>query len=70
MNAYPHTATSLAAELGISPRTVREHARPLGLGINIKGRAGYRFSEADRQALIDSLKPPAPVKARRKRRVA
>lgn len=66
MNKYPYTTTDLAAELGVTPKTIRQWAAPLGLGINLDGRVGYRYSDADRQRLIDSRKPTV-VKKRRKR---
>lgn len=70
MSEYRYTTAALADELDVSVKTIRRRAAPLGIGINIAGRAGWRYSEADRQKLIDSLKPPAPVKQRRRRRVA
>lgn len=67
MTEYPHTTDSLAVELGVTPKTIRKRAKALRLGIDLEGRAGYRYSARDRQALIDSMKPAAPTKARRKR---
>ena len=67
---YPHTTESLAAELRCSKKTIRKRAATLGIGIDLEGRAGFRYSEADRRQLLDSLKPSAPVAKRRKRRAA
>lgn len=71
MSEYRHTTASLAAELGITDTTLRKRAKSLGLGINLDGRAGYRYSDADRHRLIESLRPKAePEKKRRRRRAA
>jgi predicted DNA-binding transcriptional regulator YafY len=67
---YPFTTADLAAELGVTGKTIRRRAKELRIGIDLQGRAGFRYSAADRQRLIDSLKPAAPVAKRRKRRAA
>lgn len=69
MSDYPYTTADLAASVGFASRkTVLRHAKTLGLGIDLGGRAGKRFSEADRQRLIESLRPaPAPPTRRRRR---
>lgn len=68
---YVHTTESLAAELGVSRKTIRKRAAALGIGIDLEGRAGFRYSEADRRRLLDSLRPtPEPAPRRRKRRAA
>lgn len=67
MTEYPYTTADLAAELGVHKKTIRKRAQALRLGIDLEGRAGFRYSEADRQKLIDSMKPAAPVAPRRKR---
>lgn len=66
---YNLKASDLARELDVSRKTVLKRTRALGLGINLEGRAGYRFSEADRQRLFESMRPEAPV-ARKRRRAA
>jgi hypothetical protein len=71
VNEYPYDTADLAAAVGVKKNwTVLKRCGELGIGIKIGRRAGWRFSEADKQKLIESMKPPAPVKARRKRRVA
>lgn len=70
MTEYRYTTTDLAAEFGISTKTLRKKAKRLGLGIDLEGRAGFRYTEADRLKLIDSMRPTAPVAPRRKRRAA
>ena len=67
---YRHTTAALADEFGIHKDTLRKKAKALGLGIDLQGRAGFRYSDEDRRRLIESLKPPAPVVARRRRRAA
>lgn len=66
---YRYTTADLAAEFGIATKTLRKKAARLGLGIDFDGRAGFRYSEADRLALIESLRPSNPT-PRRKRRAA
>lgn len=70
MSEHLYTTADLAAELGVASKTVRRRAAELGLGMNVSGRAGYRYSAADRQALHDSMRTPVEVKPRRKRRAA
>ena len=67
---YGYRTDDLAAEFGIAPKTLRKKARALGIGIDLKGTAGFRYSAADRQRLIESMRPPAPVKKSRGRRAA
>lgn len=70
MTEYKYRTEDLAIEFGIAKKTVRRKASDLGIGINFSGTAGYRYSEADRQKLIESLRPVAPVTKRRRRRAA
>lgn len=66
---YPYSTADVAAKLGCSSLTVRNRAIPLGLGINIEGRTGYRFSDADVAALVESMRVVAqPIVKRRRRR--
>lgn len=67
MSEYPYKTADLAAELDCHPKTVLRRAADLGLGIDIGGRGGKRFSEDDRRAFLDSFKPDAPVPGRRRR---
>lgn len=69
MTEYRYTTADLAAEFGITNKTLRKRAHALGLGIDLEGRAGFRYSETDRQRLIESLRP-TQVAPRRKRRSA
>ena len=65
-----HLSTAdVARRLGCSSRTVTNRAKPLGLGIEIGGKAGYRYSDRDVEQLVQALRPTAPEPApRRKRR--
>lgn len=67
---YPYKSSDLAAEFDCTPKTVTKKAKALSLGIDLGGRAGYRYSEADRRKLIESMRPAAPTPKRRKRRAA
>ena len=72
MTEYPYSTADVAAKMGnASTKTIRKRARALGLGIDLQGRAGYRYSEADLEKLIDSMRPVgAEVPKRRRRRAA
>ena len=70
MNEYDLTTADLAAEFGLAEKTIRKKAAKLGLGINLDGRAGYRYSNADRAKLIESMRPAPVVEKRRRRRAA
>lgn len=65
---YPYSTRDLAAKLGCHPTTARNRAKALGVGIDLQGAAGLRFSDADVQALIESLRPVAVEKPKRRRR--
>lgn len=64
------TTTDLAERLRCSERKVRKAAKALGIGVNLGGRAGYRYTEAEADALWDSLRPVQTVERRRRRRSA
>lgn len=57
----------VADRLLLSPRKVREVAIKNRIGINAGGRAGYRFTESDVTALVEAMRPAAPVKKQRRR---
>lgn len=66
---FRHRTADVAAKLGCSPTTVRNRARAAGVGINLDGRAGMRFSDRDIEQLVATLRPaPAPTTPRRRRR--
>lgn len=68
---FRHRTADVAARLGCSPATVRNRARAAGVGINLDGRAGMRFSDRDVEQLVATLRPqaaePAPRRRRRRR---
>lgn len=70
MSEFKYRTKDLAAELGIAEKTVRKRAAALGIGINLEGRAGFRYTEADYQRLVDALRPVVTVKKSRRRRAA
>lgn len=67
---YTYTTADLAAELGVNKKTLRRKAAALGLGIDLEGRAGFRYSESDRTRLYESMRPAQPTPRRRRRNVA
>jgi hypothetical protein len=70
VNSHPYTTADLAREFKLAPKTLRKKADALKLGIDRGGRAGFLYSEADRLALIESMRPAKPVEKRRRRRAA
>ncbi|GAA1909140.1 hypothetical protein GCM10009737_07860 [Nocardioides lentus] len=74
MTARTRTAQEAADDLRCSRRKVTETARVLGVGMNLGGRAGWRFTEADlermRTALTPAPDPELPARRRRRRRGA
>ena len=68
---FVYSTADVAAKLGCSSRTVLNRAKDAGVGINIDGRTGMRFSEADVERLVANLRPvPATSPRRRRRRTA
>lgn len=65
-----YTTAEVAERLRCSPRKVREVALTLGVGADLGGRAGYRFTEADIDALWESMRPAKPIPQQRRRRRA
>lgn len=70
MSEYRYSTVDLAVEFGIAPKTIRKKAAKLGLGIDLEGRAGFRYNEDDRKKLIESMRPAAAATPRRRRRTA
>lgn len=65
------TAAQVAKQYHCSPRKIRETAQRIGVGIDLGGRAGYRYTAADVAAIHQALKPaPTPAPRRRRRRAA
>lgn len=64
------TTAEVAEQLRITPRKVRKQSAELGLGANIGGTAGYRYTQADIDALWDSMRPVQQVAPRRRKRAS
>lgn len=62
------TVYEVAEEFRCSPRKVSDVARANSVGANLGGRAGWRFTEGDKLALWEAMRPkPAPAVRRRRR---
>jgi hypothetical protein len=71
MTSHPYTSADLAARVGLkSAKTARKRARLLGIGINLDGSAGYRYSEQDLAKFIESMRPVVETPQRKRKRAA
>lgn len=69
MDQHTETIYEVAEWLRCSPRKVADVARTHNIGMNLKGRAGWRFTEADKLELQVAMRPePTPVVQRRRKR--
>lgn len=59
------TAAEVAAVLRCSRRKVTDEASRRGIGYNLGGRAGFRFTAHDIEKLRQAMTPAAPVEERR-----
>ena len=63
------TIYEVADEFRCSPRKISDVAREHGIGANLWGSAGWRFTEADKLALWEAMRPaqkkPTPRRRRR-----
>lgn len=64
------TTTDVGVRLRCHPQTIARHALRLGIGVNLGGRAGYRFTEADVSELREALRPKPITKQRKRTRRA
>lgn len=64
------TTSEVAEQLRVGPRKVLKLAKEYRLGINAEGRAGYRFEQADVDAMWEAMRPVQKVARRRKVRSA
>ena len=64
-----YTAAEVAAMFRTTRRHITDTATKHGVGFNLGGSAGFRFTELDVAALREALKP-TPMPARRRRRRA
>ncbi len=62
------TIYEVAAEFRCRPRKVSDVARRLGVGAQLGGSAGWRFTEADKRALWDAMRPAPKVPVRKHRK--
>ncbi|NYD39950.1 hypothetical protein [Nocardioides panaciterrulae] len=71
-DAKVFTVYEVAEEFRCGRQKVADVAREHGIGAQLGGRAGWRFTEADKRALWEAMKPKekAPVSRRRRRRSA
>lgn len=60
------TSYEVADEFRCGHRKIETVAAAKGIGVNLKGRAGWRFTEADKLALWEAMKakPATPVRRR------
>lgn len=64
------TAGEVAGEFRCSIRKVTDVARANNIGMNLLGSAGWRFTEADKLALREAMRPKVVTPTRRRRRSA
>jgi hypothetical protein len=64
------TAPEIAEEFRCSARKIKDVARANDIGVNLDGRAGWRFTEDDKKRLWDAMRPKKAVVVRRRRRAA
>jgi len=64
------TIHEVAETFRCGPRKVANVAKAHGIGVNLGGRAGWRFTAADKLALWEAMRPKKVVTPRRRRRAA
>lgn len=65
----PYTTAEVATQLRCSAWKVRSEAKRLGIGYDLGGRAGFRFTQADVDAIRAAgrlMSQPAPRRRRRR----
>lgn len=65
MTGQVYTTAEVAEQLRCSRKRVREAATKYGLGMNLGGRAGFRFTTQDLDELLEHLRIPAAPKKKR-----
>ena len=65
-----HTTREVAEQFRCSTWKVLKVAKASGIGMEIGGRAGWRFTDSDVEALRDAMRPQPQVTVRRRRRAA
>jgi len=65
------TLAEVAAEFRCSGEKISDVAKAIGVGMNLRGSAGWRFAEEDVAAIREAMRPkPASTPVRRRRRRA
>lgn len=64
------TAAEVAEEFRCSRRKITDAASKFGIGADLGGRAGFRFTEAETLALWEAMRVKSDVPVRRRRRRA
>lgn len=64
------TIREVAARFGCSPRKIAQTANQIGVGINLWGAAGWRFTETDVQQIANAWKPKPATRRDPRRRTA
>ena len=60
------TTADVAQRFRCSRRKVWDLATSLGVGANLGGPAGWRFTEQDVAEMLESMRPEKPVKRQRR----
>lgn len=64
------TTPEAAELLDVSQWKVRQMAKTLRIGYNVRGKSGWKFTAADLDLMRDSMRPVAVAAKRRRRRSA
>lgn len=64
--AADYTAAEVASIFRCGPVKIMDEAKRIGVGVNLRGRAGWRFSVRDIEALRVAMAPPPPIERRRR----
>lgn len=64
------TTHEIAEDLRCSPRKIRKVAAAIGVGVDLGGRAGFRYTEVEKDLIWEAMRPAKPVERRRKRRAS
>lgn len=70
MSGPTYTTAEVAEHLRCGTRKIRNVARELGVGLDLGGKAGCRYTQADVDAIWDFMRPVQQVAPRRRRRNA
>ena len=65
-----HTTREVADRFRCSTWKVLKVAKAAGIGMDIGGRAGWRFPDSDVEALRDAMRPAPQAPMRRRRRAS